>query len=301
MTAAGAVSAAEVGGNDIATATLSGSLEAGLKYAPSVAENRSGEMSYGDAEIAVSAEALIYDDLTAYGSYVIDTDEGAKFLGLKGSWGQLEIGETDHAWDAGADAAVEFGGIDFTDDAFSGGKDVIRYDYSADSFSFGVSYDFESNLADTDANRVGVTASITASDAAVIGLDYTVSSGATDISAYGVKLTGSVSDFGYGASYTMFDVSTNDDSPSVITYYVTYGVTDATTVALGGQTITGTATVDTVTFEGGQAIYANVVHSLTDLVSVKAEIGNYSATDATTDKEIYAESLGFFVGGVIDF
>lgn len=297
MTAAGAVSADDVMSNDIATASISGSLEAKVVSNPVKAgEDRSSTIEYGDAELAISAEAMVYENLTAFGSYNIDDGGASTSIGFKGTWGTLEIGGVDHAWNAGNDSAETFGGIDFSDDAFTDGDNVVAYSNTIGAFSFGVSYDLDVVLntdgdADTDdVTRTSATVEYSA-DMFRLGADFSTSS--ADLTGYGVEgdlIFGAAT---IGAGYTTITNTDTDASGSALDYFLNYSLSDATSVTLGGQTVMGDV------YEG-QAIYANVVHALTDIVSTHVEIGSYSATNAA-DADVYDEGFGLSFGASIDF
>jgi hypothetical protein len=312
MTAAGAVSANEIMSNDIASASLTGSLEAKLLSAPNQGDNRKSTIGYGDAELNIDAEAMVYENLTAFGSFNLDADKGeSTSIGFKGTWGTLEIGGVDHAFNGGNGNAYEYGGFDLTDGKFATGDNVVAYSYAADMFSFGLSYDMDTLLDEADeSTRFSATASVTAG-MFVIGADYTSSekvTAATDASfklntttgtidpvaatdastseasVMGLEATGTFGDLVVGAGYQ--GVTLNDVDSMVLDYYGSYTMGKAT-LTLGGQTVTGDILE-------GQAIYGNVAYALTDIVSTNAEIASYSV-DGESD------GLGLAIGASIAF
>ncbi len=317
MTAAGAVSANTIVETDKASVGINGTLKGQLisnpvtKAADEAGEERTYGIDVGDASIAVNAEAMIWENFTAFGSYGLTMEEGDVssddvFIGFKGTWGTFRAGQTGHAWNAGNSASKEFGGVDFSDDEFVDGDDILRYDYAADMFAVGVSYSLDSDPSkDFDNNRLAVSGTLDL-DVVSLGADYTtgktngdnVLGAATDFTSYGVEATGSIAAFTIGAGYTFLEVGEGSVKPSVdtIDYFVTYAVSDRLSFALGGQTL---STDDAGGFKG-QAIYANADYKLTDIVDTWVEIGNYSSEDDDSS-ELWEDGLGFVIGMSIGF
>jgi predicted porin len=280
MTAAGAVSAAEVAKIGNMSLSTDGDFEIALEL-----KETDGDMAvtYDNAEIAFTGESVINEDVSAFLEYGLEMQRGDTVIskdiaaGFKGGWGTVTFGKTGHVLDLGSSESKNIG-ADISNDDLPSSDDIIKYESANDGVNFGASYNFD--VANDQAGS-GFSAYVSGD---VSGVSLRGDFGTTgDINIYGVKGSYTGDAFSIGAAYAGSDGALE---PTIIDGWV--GFSAGLDWKLGVQT-GSRGDVDAM------AYYLNTSYDLNDVVGFYGEVG-------ALDSDAYADGgFGASVGMTMAF